>query len=59
MVSIHTPTRRATSLLSQLKAGIYISIRTPMRRVTPGHLHQIRLYIISIHAPARGATVSG
>ena len=56
MVSIHAPTRGATSadMLSQL--GTLVSIHAPTRGATDLMVKQGKLTEVSIHAPTRGAT---
>ena len=57
IVSIHTPTRGATSSARFLSLDQPVSIHTPTRGATrTGWLYKLS-YLVSIHTPTRGATI--
>ena len=56
-ISIHAPTRGATSRTSTLSFCICISIHAPTRGATFIVVSAVPARIISIHAPTRGATI--
>ena len=57
MVSIHAPTRGATSAYSVNSYAAIVSIHAPTRGATSLHRSASVLPSVSIHAPTRGATV--
>ena len=57
IISIHAPTRGATSYVSEKIYTYFISIHAPTRGATGAEGHILQWFIrISIHAPTRGAT---
>jgi len=56
VVSIHAPTRGATSLFERLKVLSGVSIHAPTRGATPESVSCRFCNAVSIHAPTRGAT---
>ena len=58
MISIHAPTRGATSVFALSTVVAYISIHAPTRGATETPFRRYIRSVISIHAPTRGATVS-
>ena len=57
MVSIHAPTRGATSIMLDLElTEAVVSIHAPTRGATYQTYPEILDNIVSIHAPTRGAT---
>ena len=57
IISIHAPTRGATSMLIDEEGLLKISIHAPTRGATYNLLSTALSVIISIHAPTRGATI--
>ena len=57
MVSIHAPTRGATTPLRQYNGEIHVSIHAPTRGATNRDFWTAKGYGVSIHAPTRGATI--
>jgi len=55
-VSIHAPTRGATSILGGIFGGKTVSIHAPTRGATGDEVPQRQADCVSIHAPTRGAT---
>ena len=55
-ISIHAPTRGATSWFCTSTAYLSISIHAPTRGATLQHFGKWEYTYISIHAPTRGAT---
>ena len=58
-ISIHAPTRGATSIISMIIFIFYISIHAPTRGATEIGQQKHDYHAISIHAPTRGATQVG
>ena len=58
-ISIHAPTREATSCLVNSYHPQSISIHAPTREATPTNITATLLCVISIHAPTREATLIG
>ena len=59
IISIHAPTRGATTVIVQTSPVPVISIHAPTRGATFTVLRFFFQMIISIHAPTRGATWHG
>ena len=57
VISIHAPTRGATTLLNHVSYFSSISIHAPTRGATDGGYSKPKDTSISIHAPTRGATL--
>ena len=57
-ISIHAPTRGATSSVHVTSIWLFISIHAPTRGATVNDYLNNGFYYISIHAPTRGATVN-
>ena len=57
-ISIHAPTRGATSGSVELRNPHWISIHAPTRGATARKAEEGAASLISIHAPTRGATLS-
>ena len=55
-VSIHAPTRGATSYEFQFLRTLFVSIHAPTRGATTAVVDYLDQLIVSIHAPTRGAT---
>ena len=56
MLSIHAPTRGATTFYASSTILIGLSIHAPTRGATPSAKHLPQYLFLSIHAPTRGAT---
>ena len=56
LVSIHAPTRGATTICSSYNYCNNVSIHAPTRGATWLSSHENDYYFVSIHAPTRGAT---
>ncbi len=56
VVSIHAPTRGATSIVELPKIVDEVSIHAPTRGATQHIVYLYCLHQVSIHAPTRGAT---
>ena len=57
-ISIHAPTRGATSDCGGIPVGVVISIHAPTRGATTDKGLSTIEEVISIHAPTRGATAN-
>ena len=55
-LSIHAPTRGATSAYHTKNTIAFLSIHAPTRGATSCSLDVLATYKLSIHAPTRGAT---
>ena len=56
VISIHAPTRGATTCIASTDKITVISIHAPTRGATDRRVFRLNLTQISIHAPTRGAT---
>ena len=55
-LSIHAPTRGATTGAPYVADKLYLSIHAPTRGATSYLLASSLIHLLSIHAPTRGAT---